>query len=61
MNALTVIRFTPRRDIKRVGALKPQLVCRWVKDPRSRRLVCRWLALYSVHDEKPGPDLRIAA
>ena len=61
MNALTVVRFAPRREIKRIGVAKVRLTCRWVKDPRSGRLICRWLPRDPVYDEDPGPSLRMAA
>jgi len=59
MNALTVVRFAPRREIKVKSATGARLTCRWVKDPRSGRLVCSWLS--QDPDEKPGPRLRMAA
>jgi hypothetical protein len=61
MNALTVVRFAPRREIKVKSAMGARLTCRWVKDPGSGRLVCRWLAEDPIQDEKPGPRLRVAA
>ena len=61
MNALTVIRFAPRREIKPALPVRNALTCRWVRDPSSGRLVCCWLAQDLVHDEIPGPGLRMAA
>jgi hypothetical protein len=55
MNKLTVIRFAPRREIKLTPTLRTALTCRWVRDPRSGRLVCRWVAQDSVHAERPRP------
>jgi hypothetical protein len=61
MNKLAVVRIAPRREIKLAPASRTALTCRWVQDPRTGRLVCDWVTQDSIHDEKPGPKLRMAA
>jgi hypothetical protein len=61
MNKLTVVRVAPRREIKSAPALRTALTCRWLQDPRTGRLVCRWAPQDSIDDEKPRPKLRMAA
>jgi hypothetical protein len=60
MNALTIVRFAPRREIQRGRGREAKLTCRWVR-LRSGELVCRWTASSRASDEPPGPGLRLAA
>jgi hypothetical protein len=61
MKKLTVVLVAPPREIKSAPALRTALTCRWLQDPRTGRLVCRWANQDSIDDEKPRPKLRMAA